>query len=83
MSDRPRRHFGVKLPVAPAQAAKTLKEALLLWFCRRAPRPTFHYFESKKSEQELPGRFQIEPKIFGNLLHGTRTIELRRELGLV
>ena len=55
----------------------------LLRLCRRAGRPAFHYFERKKPEQQLPGRFQIEPQILGNLLNGSGTIELRRELGLV
>jgi hypothetical protein len=73
----------MNLPVASARAAKTLKEAWLLRLCRGAGRPAFHYFEGKKPEQQLPGRFQIEPQILGNLLNGSGTIELRRELGLV
>src|SRR5438067_12632084 len=75
--------FGVNLPVAPAEAAKTLKEALLLWLCCRAGRPAFHYFEGEKSEQQLPGGFQIDPQVLDNLLHRSGTIELRCELGLV
>src|SRR5437867_2445878 len=75
--------FGMNLSVASARAAKTLKEAWLLRLCRRTGRPAFHYFEGKKPEQQLPCRFQIEPQILGNLLHGPGTIELRRELGLV
>jgi hypothetical protein len=73
----------MNLSVASARAAKTLKEAWLLRLCRRAGRPAFHYFEGKKPEQQLPGRFQIEPQILGNLLNRSGTIELRRELGLV
>jgi len=61
MSDRSPKAFGIKLPVAPTQAAKTLKEALLLWFCRRAAGPAFHYFKREKPEQQWPGRFQVEP----------------------
>jgi hypothetical protein len=41
----------VKLPVAPTEAAKTLKEAPLLRFCRRAGRPAVDYFEGEKTEQ--------------------------------
>ena len=73
----------MKLPVAPGRSAEPLKEALLFRFRRRAARPAFHDLESEKAEQQLPRRFQIEPQILGNLLHGPGTIELRRELGLV
>src|SRR5438093_4492128 len=75
--------FGVRLPVALARAAKTLKESLPFWFCRRAARPAFHHFEGEKPEQQLLRRFQIEPQVLRNLLHGPSTIELGRELGLV
>src|SRR5881628_1109324 len=68
MSDRfP--NIRVKLPVAPTEAAKPLKQAPLLWFCRRAARPALYYFKREKPEQQLTGRFQIEPQILGNLLH--------------
>jgi hypothetical protein len=70
----------VKLPVAPAEP---FEEALFFWFRRRAARPAFHDLKSEKAEQQLSRGFQIEPQILGNLLHGTGTIELRRELGLV
>src|SRR5437870_8527682 len=53
--------FGVRLPVALARAAKTLKESLPFWFCCRAAGPAFHDFEGEKPEQQLPRRFQIEP----------------------
>src|ERR1043166_1386289 len=81
IGDRPRMISGVKLPMAPS--AQTLKEAPLLWFCRRAGRPAFHNFKGQKTEQQLSGRFQIEPEIFGDLLHRSSAVELGRELGLV
>src|SRR5206468_1014081 len=46
-------------------------------------RPALYDFKRYESEQQLPGRFQIEPQIFCNLLHGPATIELRAELGLI
>ena len=73
----------MKLAVPPDGAAKTLKEALRFRFCRCAGRPAFHYFKREKSEKQLPGSFQIEPQILGNLLHRAGTIELGPELGLI
>jgi hypothetical protein len=75
--------YSGELSVAPTEAAKTLKEAPLLWFCRRAGRPAIDYFKGEKTKQQLPGRFQIEPQILGNLLHRSRAIELGGESGLV
>src|SRR6266487_6019971 len=46
-------------------------------------RPALYDFKRYESEQQLPGRFQIEPQIFCNLLHGPGAIELRAELGLI
>src|SRR4030095_4644997 len=45
--------------------------------------PTLYDFKREEPEQQLPGRFQIEPQIFCNLLHGPDAIELRRELCLL
>jgi len=56
MSDGPKR-FGMNLPVASAER-EDAERAWLLRLLRRAGRPAFHYFEGKKPEQQLPGRFQ-------------------------
>src|SRR5438094_7560121 len=48
-----------------------------------AARPALYDFKRYEPEQQLPGRFQIEPQIFCNLLHGPGPIELRAELGLI
>jgi hypothetical protein len=61
MNDGSEMELGIKLAVSPDRAAKTLKEALLLWLRRCDWGPAFHYFQGEKPEQELPGRFQIEP----------------------
>src|SRR5262245_11218408 len=45
--------------------------------------PALYDFKRNEPEQQLPGRFQIEPQIFCNLLHGPSAIELRAELGLI
>jgi hypothetical protein len=58
MSDGPTRS-GV-LAVASRHSSKTLEDALLFWFCRRAGWPAFHYFKGDKPEEHLPCRFQIE-----------------------
>src|SRR5436309_9320392 len=46
--DRSPKYSGVRLPVALARAAKTLKEGLPFWFCCRAAGPAFHDFEGEK-----------------------------------
>jgi len=51
LHERPLPEYSGELPVAPTEAAKTLKEAPLLWFCRRAGRPAVDYFEGEKTEQ--------------------------------
>src|SRR5438045_6635485 len=48
-----------------------------------AARPAFYDFNRNEPEQQLSGRFQIEPQIFCNLLHGPGAVELRAELGLI
>src|SRR5512132_2649840 len=48
-----------------------------------AARPALYDFKRYEPEQQLPGRFQIEPQIFCNLLHGPGAVELRAELGLI
>src|SRR5215472_5207434 len=52
-----------------------------LWTC--TARPTLYDFKRNEPEQQLPGRFQIEPQIFCNLLHGPGAIELRGKLGFI
>ena len=48
------------LAVASRLFSKTLEDALLFWFGRRAGWPAFHYLKSDKAEEHLPCRFQIE-----------------------
>src|SRR4029453_2098438 len=83
ISDRPKSFSGLMLTPGSSQAFETMKDALLLRLCRRAGRPTFHNFKREESEQHQIGRFQIQPQIFGNLLDGPITVELRCKLRLV
>src|SRR6266446_2325807 len=48
-----------------------------------AARPALYDFKRYEPKQQLPGRLQIEPQIFCDLLHGPGAIELRAELGLI
>src|SRR4029077_6194656 len=48
------------LAVASGLSPKTLENALLFWFGRRAGWPAFHYLKSDKAEEHLSRRFQIE-----------------------
>jgi hypothetical protein len=48
------------LAVASRLSPKTLENALLFWFGRRAGWPAFHYLKSDKAEEHLSRRFQIE-----------------------
>ena len=82
MSDGPDA-FGACLAVASRLSPKTLEDALLFWFCRRAGWPAFHYFKGDKPEEHLPRRFQIESQVLRNLLYRAAAIELRRELRLI
>jgi hypothetical protein len=43
--------------LAPRLPAKTLEEALLLWFCRGAGWPALNYFKRNKPKEHLPGGF--------------------------
>src|ERR1051325_1001843 len=43
---------------------------------RCAARPALYDFKRDKPEQQLPGRFQIKPQIFCNLLHRPGAVEL-------
>src|SRR6266508_5149293 len=71
------------LTTASGRTFETLKDTLRLWPCRGAGRPAFHNFKREEAEQHQIRRFQIEPQIFGNLLNGPATVELRCKLRLV
>src|SRR5881398_2351610 len=68
------------LSAAPEQSPHA---ALRVGLRSCAARPALYDFKRNEPEQQLPGRFQIEPQIFCNLLHGPGAIELRSELGLI
>src|SRR5215211_3758515 len=68
------------LSAAPEQSSYA---SLRFGLCSCAARPALYDFERYEPEQQLPGRFQIEPQIFCNLLHGPGAVELRAELGLI
>src|SRR6476659_4070527 len=68
------------LSAAPEQSPHA---ALRLGLRSCAARPTLYDFKRYEWEQQLSGRFQIEPQIFCTLLHGPGAIELGTELGLI
>src|SRR5437773_5404631 len=57
--------------------------ALRFGFCSGGARPALYYFKRNEPVKQLPGRFEIEPQIFCNLLHRPGAIELRGELRLI
>src|SRR5262245_4143006 len=79
MNPRPRA-VKTALPAAPEQSALA---GLRFGLCGEATRPALYNFKRHKPEQQLAGRFQIEPQVFRNLLHRSCAIELRAELGFI